>query len=174
MKRHTIICFDRDQTLDINPPKDKRAVPLSWVQYFAHKTDEDIDVWATGNAQLQIEAGIPTPYEAKKILFDNNYSVNKSLTFRRDGLDIIERLYNELYDNPKFIVVDDENLSNYTNNQDWYWYKPNEFFIDINNVVEEHSIPNPQQNNMTGKPYYETDKYGTYSSLMDRINRNID
>lgn len=171
--KQNILCFDRDQTLDINPPPDKKVVPLSWVQFFAHKTDGKIDVWATGNRQLQIEAGIPTPYEANRMLIDQGYSVNKSLNFRRDGLDIIEKLYTNIYSDVQFIVVDDENLTTFSNKKHWVWYRPNKFYNNIKSISDNLDIPNPQSNSMIGEPYYDTNKYGTYNNLIDRLRNNL-
>mgnify|MGYP000695154476 CR=1 FL=1 len=50
----TVLCFDRDYTVSVNPHPDRTAVPLSWVKYFAHYR-KDIDVWATGNQMLTEE-----------------------------------------------------------------------------------------------------------------------
>lgn len=169
----TVLCFDRDQTIDVNPPPNEEVVPLSWVQYFAHKTNDCIDVWATGNRQLQIEAGIPTPYEAKQMLINKGYNITSSISLRRGGLDTIEILYSNIYSDIQFIVVDDENLNTYSNKELWVWYRPNEFYRDIESISENLDIPDPRSNNMSGESYYDTTKYGTYEDLMDRLKNNL-
>ena len=53
-----VFAFDRDSTVDVNPPDDgSPAVPLDWVMHLAHHTEHE--VWATGNQQLVAEADIP-------------------------------------------------------------------------------------------------------------------
>jgi hypothetical protein len=49
--------FDRDFTIDVNPCPGREAIPLSWVRYLAHETDNP--VYAIGNQDLRDEAGIP-------------------------------------------------------------------------------------------------------------------
>lgn len=58
-----VYAFDRDSTVDVNPPDDgSRAVPLEWIRHLAHETDHV--VWATGNQALTDEADIPGDREA--------------------------------------------------------------------------------------------------------------
>ncbi|ELY39866.1 adaptin [Natronorubrum tibetense GA33] len=57
-----VLAFDRDWTVDVNPPPDRSAVPLDWVTFWAH--DIEHEVWAIGNQQLVYEAGIPGVIEA--------------------------------------------------------------------------------------------------------------
>ncbi|WP_164471663.1 adaptin protein [Halosimplex salinum] len=53
----TILAFDRDDTVDVNPPADREAVPLAWLRAF---DDQDaVEVWAIGNQRLRYEAGVP-------------------------------------------------------------------------------------------------------------------
>lgn len=53
-----VYCFDRDSTVDVNPPDSGHAgVPLEWVRYLAHETEHA--VWATGNQKLAAEADLP-------------------------------------------------------------------------------------------------------------------
>lgn len=53
-----VYAFDRDSTVDVNPPDSGHpAVPLSWVRQLAHDTEHV--VWATGNQKLVDEADIP-------------------------------------------------------------------------------------------------------------------
>lgn len=52
-----VYAFDRDSTVDVNPPDDgSQAVPLAWVRHLAHETEHV--VWATGNQTLATEADI--------------------------------------------------------------------------------------------------------------------
>ena len=56
----TVLCFDRDYTIDVNAHPEYDAVPLAWVKAWAHSPEYDhIDVWATGNQHLITEAQIP-------------------------------------------------------------------------------------------------------------------
>jgi len=58
-----VFAFDRDSTVDVNPPDDgSRAVPLAWMRYLAHETEHA--VWVTGNQRLVDEAEIPGDDEA--------------------------------------------------------------------------------------------------------------
>lgn len=62
----SVVCFDRDLTIDINPPENKESVPLSLVKYLAHQVST-VDVWATGNRHLW-------NIKAKTSLFRRGYS----------------------------------------------------------------------------------------------------
>lgn len=58
-----VYAFDRDSTLDVNPPDDgSQGVPLEWVRHLAHETEHA--VWATGNQTLTDEVDIPGDEEA--------------------------------------------------------------------------------------------------------------
>jgi hypothetical protein len=60
MAADTVLCFDRDSTIDVNPHPDHDAVPIAWVKAWAHAPKhEHVDVWATGNQRLVAEAEIP-------------------------------------------------------------------------------------------------------------------
>ena len=62
----TVLCFDRDSTIDVNPHPDHDAVPIAWVKAWAHAPEhEHIDVWATGNQRLAGEARIPGTEHAR-------------------------------------------------------------------------------------------------------------
>lgn len=56
-----VLAFDRDWTVDVNPHPHREAVPLAWVQYWAHDTEHE--VWAIGNQDLVDEADIPGTVE---------------------------------------------------------------------------------------------------------------
>ncbi|WP_436923637.1 adaptin protein [Halosimplex amylolyticum] len=53
----TILAFDRDDTVDVNPPADREAVPLAWLRAFDDR--EGVEVWAIGNQRLRYEADVP-------------------------------------------------------------------------------------------------------------------
>ena len=57
-----VLAFDRDWTVDVNPHPRREAVPLEWVQYWAHETGHE--VWAIGNQNLVEEADIPGTVES--------------------------------------------------------------------------------------------------------------
>jgi len=52
-----VLAFDPDWTVDVNPPPNRRAVPLDWITYWAQQTNHED--WAIGNQDLVYEAGIP-------------------------------------------------------------------------------------------------------------------
>jgi hypothetical protein len=166
--KYPVLCFDRDQTVDVNPPMDGKSVPLSWIQYYAHKTD--LHVWATGNQQLQIEAAIPTPYEARQLLIDNEFKVEYHSggghKYRTDRLKIIDLLYNKISEDPKFIVVDDSKLSGFcSRNEGWNWYSPDDFVKQLNDI----DVPEPKSQEVSGEPYYDTEKYDTYNEMLETL-----
>jgi hypothetical protein len=57
-----VLAFDRDWTVDVNPHPRREAVPLEWVQYWAHEAGHE--VWAIGNQALVEEANIPGTVES--------------------------------------------------------------------------------------------------------------
>ncbi|ADQ66919.1 HEAT repeat domain-containing protein [Halogeometricum borinquense] len=57
-----VLAFDRDWTVDVNPHPQREAVPLEWVQYWAHEAGHE--VWAIGNQDLVEEADIPGTVES--------------------------------------------------------------------------------------------------------------
>jgi hypothetical protein len=53
----TVLAFDRDETVDVNPPPDREAVPLAWLRSFDERAA--VEVWAIGNQRLRHEASVP-------------------------------------------------------------------------------------------------------------------
>ena len=167
-----ILCFDRDQTVDVNPDPELKPVPLSWIQFFAHETD--LHVWATGNQQLQIEAAIPTPYEAREILINNGHNVrfmpgggNK---YREDRLKILDRLYKEMNIDAEFLVVDDAKLSGFCRRNDrWDWCNPEDFVVGIESI----DVPEPNGSLVSGEPYYNTEENGTYNEMLKEMDSMV-
>ena len=76
-----VFAFDRDRTIDVNPPPGKKdAVPIEWVQTLAQDTDHE--VWAIGNQDLVDEAGIPGDNEARKRFIETFGSPQKHIQKR--------------------------------------------------------------------------------------------
>lgn len=156
-----VILFGRDETIG----QGSQRIPLSYVQYYAHKTEHH--VWAIGNQQLQIEAGVPTPYEAKKILIKNGVSVPFSSggghVRRKDRLNIINLLYRAIKGSYKIIVIDGINHTSFCSRHNgWSWYHPRD-------VSDIESIPRPDTEAMSGKPYNDTNQFGTYKDMLSTI-----
>ncbi|MFC7195812.1 hypothetical protein ACFQL4_16225 [Halosimplex aquaticum] len=53
----TILAVDRDETVDVNPPAEREAVPLAWLK--ALDDGDAVEVWAIGNQRLRHEASVP-------------------------------------------------------------------------------------------------------------------
>lgn len=115
-----VVCFDRDETVSVNPAPDREAVPLSWVKELAHGRD-DVDVWATGNQHLRAEAAIYGIDEARDLWESyNERSVKPEYESRgyhsykparMEGLRLIEDVYDAYAESmPTMVVVDDVDL----------------------------------------------------------------
>lgn len=170
--QHPILCFDRDRTVDVNPPESGRAVPLSWVQFYAHRTDHD--VWATGNPRLCREAGIPSPREARRLLVAADREpvapYDRMNTGRIDRLRLLDQLYEETYDREvRFVVVDDTDVTEYTDGRPWSYYHPGEFVA----AVEEGAFPQPDPNTVTGAPYGDPTRGDGYHAQLERFERRL-
>lgn len=123
-----ILAFDRDETVDVNPPADRKAVPLSWIKHWDTETDHE--VWAIGNQKLKSEAEIPGVREAVLAL-ENEWYREFAETDDDDSVDgwprrarRVEMLTELFPDASKYIVVDDKDLS-YIDG--WSHYFPWEF-----------------------------------------------
>jgi hypothetical protein len=123
----TVVCFDRDWTVSVNPHPERESVPLSWVKHFAHERP-DVDVWAAGNQRLRAEAAIPGVDAAKRMRADlrtpetddaivdpvtgQDVSQPETSPSRRDRLRLVRALYADLTDAvDQFLVVDDVGLT---------------------------------------------------------------
>lgn len=138
--KRVVLCFDRDRTVSVNPhpSSDKPAVPLGWVQYWAHMTDTH--VWATGFQLLRHEAKIPGIEEAEVIWEEHSggedygYEEEKDITYRqpsrRDGLRLIQDIYQSIYPDDEFlfIVVDDIDVSDLSREGPWIHHYPWDFY----------------------------------------------
>ena len=149
----TVICFDRDRTIDVHPPEDNDAVPLAWVQYLAHhENTATVDVWATGNQHLRAEAGIPGLRNAITIwethFEDDIYDVfprpspETYKPYRRNGLALVRTLYETAFPDADitFIVVDDEPLDD-LEDDGWLYYAPWDFVEAITANTAPVTIP---------------------------------
>ena len=115
-----VLCFDRDYTVSVNGHPERAAVPIGWVQYWAHETVGL--VWTTGNQHLKSEAAIPGLAEAEELWEDDlgndsyeyaNSEIQHHITPRRgDGLRLIQDLYETTFpdDTFRFIVVENPKL----------------------------------------------------------------
>lgn len=110
-----VFAFDRDETVDVNPPEGRRAVPLGWVRHLAHETDHE--VWAIGNQRLTDEADIPGLEEAMTRFPD----VARSSLTREKRISMVGALFP---DAEEYIVVDDLNLKHVDG---WIHYFPWDF-----------------------------------------------
>lgn len=167
-----MFCFDRDKTVDVSPPDRGRAVPLAWVQYYAHRTD--YDVWATGNPRLCREAGIPSPREARALLDaagrEPVAAYDRMNTGRIDRLRLLDQLYAESYDREiRFVVVDDTDVTEYTDGRPWSYYGP-AAFVD---AVEGGAYPEPDSGVVEGDPYGAPERGDRYRAQLDRFERRL-
>lgn len=148
-----VLCFDRDRTVDVHPPEHNDAVPLEWVQYFAHHEDtHEIDVWATGNQHLRSEAGIPglrnainvwqTHYDTDVYEDFPRPSVETYKPYRRNGLNLVKTLYECAFPEAdiEFVVVDDEEMHD-LETDGWNYYLPWEFVDAIENRTAPVTVP---------------------------------
>lgn len=129
----TVLCFDRDFTVNVNKPDGREAVPLALVKKLAHDTD-NVHVWATGNQHLKKEAVIPGVREARELWIDcykrsvfETYEKShpkSSRPRRQDRLRIIRDVY-ECTDinveNIRFVVIDDAKLD-FMEDEGWEYY----------------------------------------------------
>ena len=132
-----VLCFDRDFTVSVNPHPDHRAVPIGWIQWYAHEAE--IPVWATGNQHLRTEAKIPGISEAENAWeeyitgeeydYENSQFEDYIKPRRRDGLRLIQDVYQEAFPDEdfRFIVVDDADVSDLSDEGPWTYYTPWDF-----------------------------------------------
>lgn len=161
-----VLCFDRDKTVDVHPPEHGQAVPLSWIQYYAHRTEHD--VWATGNPRLCHEAGIPSPREARGLLITTGHepvaAYDRMNSGRIDRLRLLNQLYDRSYDQDvQFTVVDDTDVTEYTDGRPWSYLQPQAFVT----AVEDRFYPKPDPDAVSGDPY-DTAKNGDHYQLQLR------
>jgi hypothetical protein len=151
----------------VNPHPEKRAVPIGWIQYWAHEAE--IPVWCTGNQHLRVEAEIPGIREAEYVwreyLDNGEYEYNNSQfedyikPRRRDGLRLIQDVYQETFPDQRFrfVVVDDEDVSDLEDEGPWTWYAPWEFVeaVEAGDFALEEPPEDAFRND--GVPFNSTD-----------------
>lgn len=138
-----VLAFDRDWTVDVNPPPDREAVPLDWVQYWAHKTDHE--VWAIGKQDLVYEAGIPGVVEAVRRYHGNLNKLGEQddagryewWPSRERRLELLAELFPDAF---RYIVVDDLDLSHV---EGWDHYTAWEFREEIEEGRLRSYLPLP-------------------------------
>jgi hypothetical protein len=109
-----VLAFDRDWTVDLNPPPQRKAVPIEWVEYWAHESLHE--VWAIGNQDLVEEAEISGTIESVRRRDGDIEALGDKDEFgyyewwpdRDERLHILAELFP---DAEEYIVVDDLDLS---------------------------------------------------------------
>lgn len=162
-----VLCFDRDSTVSVNPHPDHRAVPIGWIQWYAHCTD--IPVWATGNQHLKSEAEIPGLAEAESLWeeyvtgeeyeYENSEFENHIKPRRRDGLRLVQDVYEETFPDEdfRFIVVDDADVSDLEDEGPWTWYAPWDFVETVEDDDFALEQPPSDAYRNEGVPFNSTD-----------------
>ncbi|MDS0280551.1 hypothetical protein [Haloarcula onubensis] len=162
-----VLCFDRDDTLSVNPHPDHRAVPIGWVQFFAHELE--IPVFATGNQHLRAEAKIPGIREAENAWeeyvtgepyeYENSQFEDFIKPRRRDGLRLIRDVYEAAFPDQdfQFVVVDDADVSDLSEEGPWTHYFPWDFVkaVESGDFALEEPPSDAYRND--GVPFNSTD-----------------
>lgn len=93
-----VFAFDGDQTVSVNPPAERQAIPLAWVRTLGHSSS--CAVYATGYQKLTDEADIPGIEElvddhptAEITPIDGGAQVNGYHPNRCERLNILADLY---------------------------------------------------------------------------------
>lgn len=153
--------------MSVNPHPDERAVPIGWIQYWAHK--DEIPVFATGNQHLRVEAEIPGINDAEhaweEYLDNGEYDYENSQfedywkPRRRDGLRLIQDLYQTAYsdDDFRFIVVDDVDVSDLSDEGPWEYWLPWEFVEAVESGEAAVEEPPSDAFRNDGVPFNSTD-----------------
>jgi len=181
-----VLCFDRDRTVSVNPHPDHRAVPIGWIQWYAHVAN--IPVWATGNQHLRTEAKIPGIREAEhawesylkkgKYNYENSQFEDYIKPRRRDGLRLIQDVYQETFPNKdfRFVVVDDADVSDLEDEGPWHHYLPWKFVEAVENsdfALEEPPSDAYRNNgvpfNSTDQPDFEADQKCELRQIQKRL-----
>lgn len=70
----SVLAFDRDWTVDVNPHPRREAVPLEWVRYWAHNTDHEDEWWPDRAERLHILARLFPDADAYIVVDDLDLS----------------------------------------------------------------------------------------------------
>ncbi|WP_202932602.1 hypothetical protein [Halorussus salinus] len=162
-----VLCFDRDDTLSVNPHPEHRAVPIGYVQWYAHELE--IPVFATGNQHLRTEAKIPGIREAERLWeelegdeyeYENSEFENHIKPRRRDGLRLIQDVYQEAFPDEdfRFVVVDDADVSDLEEEGPWTYYAPWEFVAAVESGDFALEEPPSDAYRNDGVPFNSTDQ----------------
>ncbi|WP_121302354.1 adaptin protein [Haloarcula quadrata] len=163
-----VLCFDRDSTVSVNGHPEKRAVPIGWIQWWAHCTD--IPVWATGNQHLKSEAEIPGLAEAESLWeeylcngeyeYENSEFENHIKPRRRDGLRLVQDVYEETFPDEdfRFVAVDDADVSDLSDEGPWNHYFPWDFVTAVESDEAEVEQPPSDAFRNEGVPFNSTDE----------------
>ncbi|KOX91627.1 adaptin protein [Haloarcula rubripromontorii] len=181
-----VLCFDRDHTVSVNGHPEKRAVPIGWIQYWAHVLE--IPVWASGNQHLRVEAEIPGISEGEHLWEsyidgdEYNYENSQFKDFhkprRRDGLRLIQDLYQETFPDEdfRFIVVDDADVSDLEDEGPWCHYFPWDFVeaVESGDFALEEPPSDAYRNdgvpfNSTNDPDFEYDQKRELRQIQKRV-----
>lgn len=151
----TIVCFDRDHTVSVNPHPEKRSVPLAWVKYLAHEVPT-VDVWATGNQLLREEASIPGIAEGitcwraltlphAPVEYHAYVPTGARLPGRREGLQLLRAVYDRLSQPEQtyeLVVIDDVDLTD-LETDGWTHYFPWDFVTAVESGTGPVDVPVP-------------------------------
>lgn len=162
-----VLCFDRDDTTSVNPHPERASVPIGYVQYWAHETD--IPVWASGNQHLKSECEIPGLSEAEFLWeeyiageeyeYENSEFENHIKPRRRDGLRLIQDVYQEAFPDEdfRFVVVDDADVSDLSEEGPWTHYFPWDFVEAVESGEFALDEPDGDSFRNEGVPFNSTD-----------------
>jgi len=186
-----VLCFDRDRTVSVNPHPDHRAVPIGWVQFFAHELE--IPVFATGNQHLRAEAKIPGIREAESAWeeyitgepyeYENSQFEDYIKPRRRDGLRLIRDVYEAAYPDEdfRFIVIDDADVSDLSDEGPWTHYFPWDFVeaVESGEFVLDEPSEDAFRNegvpfNSTDEPDFDHDQQRELRQIQQRLRTPVD
>jgi hypothetical protein len=162
-----VLCFDRDSTVSVNPHPEHRAVPIGWLQAWAHEAE--IPVWASGNQHLRVEAEIPGIAEAEyaweeylghgEYEYENSQFEDYIKPRRRDGLRLVQDVYEAAFPDEdfQFVVVDDADVSDLEDEGPWTHYFPWDFVeaVESGDFALEEPPSDAYRND--GVPFNSTD-----------------
>ncbi|MFC7323100.1 adaptin protein [Halorubrum rutilum] len=163
-----VLCFDRDNSVSVNPHPEHRAVPIGWIQYWAHV--EETPVWCTGNQHLRVETETPGIREAEYLWeehiageqykYENSQFEDFIKPRRRDGLRLIQDVYEAAFpdEDLRFIVVDDADVSDLSDEGPWTWYAPWDFVEAVESGEFVLDEPDGDSFRNEGVPFNSTDQ----------------
>jgi len=185
-----VLCFDRDDSVSVNPHSDHRAVPIGWLQFWSHV--EEIPVFASGNQHLRTEAKIPGISEAEhaweeyvtgeEYEYENSQFEDYIKPRRRDGLRLIQDLYEETFPDQtfRFVVVDDADVSDLEEEGPWAHFFPRDFVeaVESGDFALEEPPSDAFRNdgvpfNSTDQPDFEYDQQRELRQIQKRVRTSV-